>query len=275
MNIKDYVPTFLVMLVVGAGAYMAGDKGLPGQVKAKEVQPQMQAVDSDPMEVRRTILRNVRVVDDSVLDLQVEESPVPGVYWVLLPGNETILVSSDGRYILGRAISEFTPAGVVPVASAMVEEAKKGALAEVRQEFQNTADSQLVYEAKGDKKGEVYVFTDVNCGYCRKFHRDIPELNNAGIEVRYFAGPFYSKDRASLERIWCAEQPLEAMNITKSGQKAPEAEVSAECAEIVTKHIAIGQQLGVQGTPAIYTKDGEKLGGYIPPADLVRRLTQG
>ena len=160
-----------------------------------------------------------------------------------------------------------------PINSKMMQLAKASVQKEVTQSFKESVDSQLVYEAIGEKKGEIYVFTDVKCGYCRKFHKDIPELNESGIAVHYFAGPFYSKDRASLEQIWCANDPLAAMTKVKSGMSLSGVEVSEECQSTVTNHIALGQKLGIRGTPALFTKEGEQLGGYVPPQQLIERLT--
>lgn len=281
MNIKSLVPTLLLLIVVAAVAYTAGDKGLPKELKNKvtEVDNSVAVVSASTMPsietVKQTILANIQTLDQSIQDLQVEESPVKGVYWVLLPGNEVLLVSADGRYILGRGINEFKNGQLEPVTSTVVELAKQGAQSEVQAAFKSTENQQLIYKAVSEKKAEVYVFTDVNCGYCRKFHKDVPELTQAGIEVHYFAGPFFSKDRAILEKIWCSADPLLAMNQAKAGQKLADVEVTEACVATVSEHMALGQKLGIRGTPALYTKDGAQVGGYVPPQQLIELLTKG
>lgn len=284
MSVKSLVPTVLLMIVVAAVGYIAGNKGLPkglpdmgASVMGSSIVDEVQAGSDHPAavggDVKQNILNSIKALDETVTEIQLEETPIKGVYWVLLPGNETLLVSGDGRFVLGRSVSEFKDGKLEPVKSDVVELAKLGSQRDIVDAFQSTAENQIVYAAEGEKKSEIYVFTDVNCGYCRKFHKDIPELTKAGIEVRYFAGPFFSKDRASLESIWCSENPQMAMNKVKSGQKISGVDVTPECVETVSQHIAIGQKLGIRGTPALYTASGEQVGGYVPPKQLVATLT--
>lgn len=278
MKIKSLIPTALLIIVVAAVSYALGNKGLPRELQMTDSKTSSSAheqnwSDESIETVKNNILTNIKKLDAAVDDIKIEESPVSGVYWVLLPGNETLLVSEDGRYLLGRGLSEFQGSRIEPVSSSVVEMAKAKVMEQVSDDFKNTLDSQLIFQAKGEKKGEIYVFTDVNCGYCRKFHKDVPELNNAGIAVHYFAGPFFSKDREVLEKIWCSEEPLLTMTKAKEGQKPTNVSVSASCRETVTAHIALGEKLGIRGTPALFTKDGEQVGGYVPPDQLISRLT--
>lgn len=289
MNIKSFVPTLLLLVVVAAVAYTAGNKGLPNELKelgnlvGKETEKNDNKNESTGADIasismedsKQKILKSIQALDESVEGIELEQTPVKGVYWVLLPGNEVLLMSADGRFVLGRGINEFKDGKLEPVLSTVVELAKQGAQTDVQAAFRSKDNHQLIYKAVGEKKAEVFVFTDVNCGYCRKFHKDVPELTQAGIEVHYFAGPFFSKDRESLEKIWCSADPLMAMNEAKAGQKLSGINVTDECVAIVSEHIALGQKLGIRGTPAIYTKDGEQLGGYVPPQQLIERLTKG
>jgi len=274
VKIKSLVPTFFLLLLVAAVAYTAGNKGLPDLANIKKAETKKndtQSVDK----IKQNILSNIQTLDVSVTEIQIEETPIKGIYWVLLPGSETLLISADGRFILGRGINEFKEGKLEPVESQMVELAKVGLQQSAIDAFQKNQEQQIIYKAHGEKKAEVYVFTDVNCGYCRKFHKDVPELNQAGIEVHYFAGPFYSKDRESLEQIWCSKDPLVAMNLVKGGQKLSGVTITEACKTTVSDHIALGQKLGIRGTPALFTKSVEQIGGYVPPQELIARLTKG
>jgi thiol:disulfide interchange protein DsbC len=195
------------------------------------------------------------------------------VYWVLLPNNETLMMSADGVYLLGKGVNKITGGSVEMVNGKLIEQHIRKTQQAVIGAFDSNREQQIIYPSQGEKKSEIYVFTDVNCGYCRKFHRDVPELNAAGIEVHYFAGPFFSKDRESLEQIWCAKDPLVAMTQVKQGQKLKGIVVTEQCKQIVSDHIALGQSLGIRGTPAIYTKDGVQIGGYVEPKNLIEILT--
>ena len=117
------------------------------------------------------------------------------------------------------------------------------------------------------------MFTDITCGYCIRLHRDVPELNRIGIEVRYLAfpragigsGPF--KD---MESVWCANDKNKAMTSAKLGKKVK----SAKCNNPVKKQYELGQLMGVIGTPAIYLENGREMPGYIPPQRLLQAINE-
>jgi thiol:disulfide interchange protein DsbC len=285
VKIKSIVINIFLMAVVASGAYLVGNRGLPDAFakasdetlraadKPGSVEGGSLATQDTDAKVKAAILSSVQRLDPSVQDIQIEASPLTDIYWVLLPGNEAILISADGQYYLGKGMAVIADKKLEAVNSKVLERVKASAQKEVVHAFKESVDQQLVYEAKGEKKGEVYVFTDVNCGYCRKFHKDVPQLTESGIAVHYFAGPFFSKDRAILEKIWCANDPLTAMTKVKTGLTLSGVEVSEDCQSIVSSHIALGQKLGIRGTPALFTKEGEQLGGYVPPQQLIQRLT--
>lgn len=124
----------------------------------------------------------------------------------------------------------------------------------------------IVFPAKGTQKAAVYVFSDPTCHYCQLLHKDIDKLNAKGLEVRYLAWP-RSEDVVPLtEAIWCSADRNKALTDAKMG-KMPNPVV---CDNPVQKHIALGHSLGVSGTPAVFTENGEQIGGYLPPNDLVK-----
>src|SRR5690606_35917916 len=74
-----------------------------------------------------------------------------------------------------------------------------------------SVDDMVVF--KGDEsKRHITVFTDVECGYCRRLHQEVPQLNEAGIEVRYLAFPVISqKSYPNAVSVWCADDQQTAM----------------------------------------------------------------
>lgn len=276
VNIKGIALNLLLLLVVASGGYLLGTEGLTGAFAKTDLEkPVTKQSAAEIDEVKQVILAKLKKVDESVVDVTIEETPLAGVYWVLLPGNQMILMSADGRYVLGSGLAELTDKELVKVDSSIQETAATEIKTIAKEGFEETQGNQLVFKAEGEKKGEVYVFTDVHCGYCKKFHRDVPSLNKAGIDVHYLAGPFFSKDRESLEKIWCSANPLKAMTMAKFEDKFSAVSVSDDCKQIVTNHISLGVKLGIRGTPATYSKEGEHLGGYIPPEQLIARITGG
>ena len=130
----------------------------------------------------------------------------------------------------------------------------------------------IIFPAVGEAKGVLNVFTDVTCGYCRRLHEQMAEMNEAGIEVRYLAYPRSGIERDGLltheytetAKAWCASDRNQTMTELKAGVPVP-GELCSE--NPVSDHYALGRAFGVTGTPAIVLPDGTLQPGY--------RTTQG
>ena len=112
----------------------------------------------------------------------------------------------------------------------------------------------LVYKAK-NQKHVITVFTDITCGYCRKLHSEMKELNDDGITVRYLAFPRQgvpSPMPDNMRSVWCAADPLKAMTDAQNGKSVPVAKCDAD----IAGQYHLGGVLGVNGTPAIVLENG-------------------
>jgi thiol:disulfide interchange protein DsbC len=131
--------------------------------------------------------------------------------------------------------------------------------------------SMLIYPAKGQKKHVITVFTDIDCGYCRRLHQHMAEMNEQGIEVHYLFMPRAGLDSDSYRKavaVWCAEEPRQAMTEAKLGKNVS----YKECANPVRDHMALAEEMGVNATPTIITGKGSLWPGYLPPGELLQRL---
>jgi thiol:disulfide interchange protein DsbC len=120
----------------------------------------------------------------------------------------------------------------------------------------------------------ITMFTDIDCGYCRQFHREIDQVTALGIEVHYLSYPRTGPDTESwskAEKVWCAADRNSALTDAKLGGHVPE----TACADNpVAQHYELGRAVGVTGTPSIYAPDGTHIGGYLPPDQLLETLNQ-
>ena len=126
--------------------------------------------------------------------------------------------------------------------------------------------------ASGEVKHTITIFTDVDCGYCRQFHREIDKVTALGIEVHYLFYPRTGPNTESwtkADQVWCAADHNSALTRAKLGGEIPK---SAACATPVESHFELGQRIGVRGTPAIFNEAGDLIGGYLPPATLAKVL---
>jgi thiol:disulfide interchange protein DsbC len=126
----------------------------------------------------------------------------------------------------------------------------------------------VIFPAKGEKRARIYVFTDIDCPYCQKLHEEVEALNDAGVEVAYLAFPRSGPGGATasrMDQIWCADDRLAAMESALDGGS-----VKADaCQTPVLEQLALGQKLGVTGTPAMITETGDLLPGYMPAERLL------
>jgi thiol:disulfide interchange protein DsbC len=130
----------------------------------------------------------------------------------------------------------------------------------------------VIFPAKGERRAVVNIFTDVDCGYCRKLHNEIDQYAELGIEVRYLAYPregLESDTASTMRSVWCSSDPNTAMTRAKNSQRIAQRECPTDP---VDEQFALGQQLGVSGTPSIITDAGEMFPGYIPAPQLAQRL---
>jgi thiol:disulfide interchange protein DsbC len=195
----------------------------------------------------------------------VEPSPVPGMFLVQVDG-EWLTLSADGRFVFAGEVFELREQGAVSLIEERQKAVRVPAIAALK------ADRLVSFPAS-QEKAEIYVFTDVTCGYCRQLHRQMADYNSLGITVHYLAFPrggMKSDAARLLNDIWCSPSPQLAM--TEAKLDKPRSQTPTDCDSPVAEQYRLGEQFGVRGTPAIYTVDGEQLGGYLPPARMAKDL---
>ena len=214
---------------------------------------------------KRLSERLSKVIPDATVT-SVKPGPVAGLYEVML-GATVLYMSEDGRYVFRGDIFDLNSKANLTDTRRI--EARTTAFGGLKQ------GSTIDFPANSAKPvATLYVFTDIDCGYCRKFHQEVPALNKAGISVRYLAFPRTGIDSPSYDKavaVWCASDRKKALTDAKSGKQPP----LTKCDNPVASDYRLGESMGVRGTPALYTQEGEELGGYIPAAELIRIFKSG
>lgn len=217
------------------------------------------AADDVPKVVRDTLKSIVSVPN---IDIDITKSPITGLYEATI-GTEVVYVSEDGKYLIVGDIRDTKTRE--NVTDRKRNELRTKALTDV-------PDTEtVVFAPEGETKYTVDVFTDVDCPYCAKLHREVPELNKNGVKVRYFAFPragMRSKTYNTMQSIWCADDRQQAMTDAKENKTID----TKTCKNPISKQYRLGQQVGVSGTPAMVLPDGELLPGYLPAGKLVSYL---
>lgn len=207
-------------------------------------------------------------------DLQlknVKSSPVEGIQEVELADGSVIYVSDNGKHFFYGELFQINSSGFTNLTEARNNVSRKEALAGV------SRDQQVVYSPKGETKASVTVFTDIDCGYCRKLHMEMAKMNELGIEVRYMAfpragvkrGSDYTPSYTKIASAWCAKDPLAALTDAKMGKDIPKNICKNNPIEA---QYLLGQKMGIRGTPAMILEDGSMVPGYLPADQLAGRL---
>lgn len=202
-------------------------------------------------------LAAIRSLNDAVQVDRIAAAPMPGFREVVV-GGQVLYVSDDGRYLLQGSLFDVV---------AKKDLAQAG-LAAVRRELLKTVPvSDRIVFAPPNPEYTVAVFTDVECGYCRKLHQDIAEYNKRGIAIQYLAFPrmgLGSEDFRKMVSVWCASDRRKALTDAKNDRPVP----VKNCTNPVTMQYDIGQRVGLTGTPMIITAEGVQMPGYMPPEAL-------
>jgi thiol:disulfide interchange protein DsbC len=191
----------------------------------------------------------------------ISESPVKGLYEVVV-GARLFYVSEDGKYLIHGSIMDLKTR----------EDLSDQRLSSIRLKALDKlgVDNMVVFKPKIHKH-HIYVFTDIDCGYCRKLHSQIEEYLKEGIEVRYLFFPRAGKDSESYkkaETVWCAKDRNAALTRAKNGENF----TSKSCKNPIDEHMALAHAFGASGTPMIVTEKGVIIPGYVPPKELSKEL---
>lgn len=190
----------------------------------------------------------------------ITETPVKGVYEVSIDGGMSY-VSADGRYAFQGHLIDID----------QKKDLTEAKLAEVRKKaIDGLGDKMIVFKAKIPKY-TVSIFTDIDCGYCRKLHSEIDTYLAEGITIQYLFYPRAGKDSESYKKavaVWCAKDRNSALTAAKKDQKID----MKTCDNPVDEHMKLADIFQVRGTPMIVTEKGNVYPGYLPAKELLEAL---
>jgi thiol:disulfide interchange protein DsbC len=194
----------------------------------------------------------------------VRPTPIAGMYEIAL-GSSTAYISADGKYLISGDLYEID--SKTNLTEDRRTEGRLRSLATIK-------DADTIAFGPAAAKHSITVFIDVDCGYCRKLHSEIAELNKLGVRVRYAAYPRSgpgSESWTKMEAVWCAKDRRDALTRSQLGEDVGPAKCGATP---VASQYRLGEEMGVNGTPAIFTTDGNYIGGYLPPDKLLAYLDE-
>ena len=193
--------------------------------------------------------------------IAISETPIKGVLQVQI-NSDIVYVTDDGQYLLqGQIMDIDTKANIT-------DQAKSGIRLTLLTDLKR--DEQITF-APEEPKYDLLVFTDIDCGYCRKLHNQMEGYNEQGIAIHYMAFPRAGIGSDSYDKfvsVWCADDQKEALTLAKNGTDP----LPQKCPNPIADQYELGREVGVTGTPALVTSDGTLIPGYMPPEQLRQRL---
>ena len=202
--------------------------------------------------------KNLEVIltQDMVVE-SIEPSPMPGTYIVKVNG-QTVFATSAGDYLMiGEVYDSIREVN-------LGEELRAIDMIRV---IGNIPESEMIL--MGEATGRhVTVFTDIDCAYCRQFHKTVPELQSRGLQVRYLMFPragLQSESYHGAVSVWCSGNQAESMTLAKSGGTVE----PRTCDNPVAQQYLLGQRIGVRGTPTMILDNGKVIPGFVEVDELL------
>ncbi len=217
-------------------------------------------------EPSKDILAGVKSLAPSAVVTSMEKTPINGVSEIVINtgrGGEVYYISNDGKYLLNGNMINTTSR------EDLTENKKSGIRKDIVAKF---GKKERIDFWPKDMKYHLTVFTDIDCGYCRKLHNQIKDYNKLGIGISYLFFPRAGLQSESFNKavtVWCSDDRQSAMTNAKSGINLE----NKTCDNPITEQYMAGQAAGVTGTPAMVLDNGKLMPGYLPPDALLQRLS--
>jgi len=254
----------LCLFALGCSAFAFADPPPPAAAVAAlpSATPAPAANSAAPADPRAALLKLLppgTKIDD------LKPAPIPGIYEFTQDADVSYL-TADGKYFLDGNLYDMHSRENLTEQLRM--HARMAMIAAV-------PESEMLIFSPPNPKYTITVFTDVDCQYCRKLHSEMAELNRLGVRVRYMFFPRTGPDTESwrkAEVVWCSPNRNDALTRAKAGAVL---DMNKTCGPTpVAREYALGQSIGVRGTPAIVTDSGDYIAGYMPPNELVAQLKE-
>ncbi len=261
---KTLWPAAAALLLFISGCSKAAPEALttpPAPAVTASSNPQAITGDA-PESVRKAIVERLNQADLHADIASINSSGMANLYWVTFNDVPPLYISGDGQYVLQGDLLKLGKGTVTNVSEGLNAKAAKALLAKVPEK------DMIIFSPAGKPKAVVYAFTDVDCGYCRKLHSEIEQINAKGIEVRYLAWPRGKGDLVVNKAVWCSEDRKSAITTAKHGMAVQ----APACNDPVLEQRQLGMRIGVNGTPALYDAEGRYISGYMPADELAKKL---
>lgn len=193
---------------------------------------------------------------------EISKTPMPGLFEVRVNGTDLLYTDAEGNFLIQGMLIDTK-------ARVNLTEERTDKLTAIAYKDLPFKDAFTI--VKGNGKRKLAVFEDPNCGYCKKFERDLAKIDNVTVHV--FLYPILSKDSADKSKaIWCAKDKAKAFTDWMVKDVPPPAATCDTAA--VDRNVEFGKKNRINGTPTMIFVDGTRVPGAIPPEQIDKRLSE-
>jgi thiol:disulfide interchange protein DsbC len=190
----------------------------------------------------------------------VSPSPVTGLYEVLV-GNDVFYSDSSGKYLIQGEIIELAT-------GKNITEQRQADINRIKWADLTTANA--IKTVRGNGSRQLAVFSDPNCGYCKRLDKSLQQLDN--VTIYTYLIPILSADSAlKSKQIWCSSDPNKTYidwmvnGLTPSGK--------SDCTTPLDKNLAFAKSYGITGTPTLFFTDGSRFPGAVQITDIEKKFS--
>ena len=220
-------------------------------------------IENDPSQLIEEQLSKVIPIELNIDS--IKESQLPNFYEVILSDGSFFYVEKGGQYLVLGDIFKIKNEELVNLS-------REKNYSKVKDMLQKIDEKSLIKFSPKEIKYKVYVFTDVDCGFCRKFHNQISSYLDQGIQVNYLAFPRSGTDSDTYKKMsiaWCSPNRQEVL----TGLKKDKDFEQIDCEDNPIKtHFELAKSIEIQGTPTIISQSGFTIPGYIEAKELIEYL---
>jgi thiol:disulfide interchange protein DsbC len=209
--------------------------------------------------VRKTLaerLPNLPKIDE------ISRSAMPGLLEVRINGADIVYTDMEGNFLIQGNLIDTK-------ARRNLTEERIEKLTSVDFDALPLKDAFTIVRGNGKRK--VAVFEDPNCGYCKRFERDLQSVNN--VTVHMFLYPILGADSTvKSQNIWCSKDKSKAFLDWMVKDATPPA---AACdTSALQRNVEFGKKYRITGTPTLIFADGSRVPGAISAAQVEKFLSE-
>jgi thiol:disulfide interchange protein DsbC len=195
---------------------------------------------------------------------EVTKSVIPGLYELRVNGTEIYYTDAQGNYLVQGNIIDVR-------ARRNLTEERVDKLTAIKFDSLPFKDSFTIVRGNGQRK--LVVFEDPNCGYCKRFERDLQKVDN--VTIHMFLYPILGPDSIEKSKaIWCAkDKGLAWQDWMVREQPAPPAAAMCDTAAL-TRNVELGKTFKITGTPTLVFVNGNRVPGAIDNKQVEKLLAE-